>query len=78
MAFSAITLVACNNNEKSFSDTSTETAPAKTVNQDSIDKAHGHSHDLNEGHTAPAVKQDSVTTAPVNQDSIDKAHGHKH
>ncbi len=77
-AFAALTLVACNNSEKSSSDTSTETAPAATINQDSIDKEHGHSHDPNGGHTAPTVKQDSVTATPVNQDSIDKAHGHKH
>ena len=64
-AFAALTLTACNNSEKSSTDNNSNSAPsstAPTINQDSIDKAHGHSHD------APAV----------NQDSIDKAHGHKH
>ena len=79
-AFAALTFVACNNSGKSSSDNSNteqeQSAPA--VNQDSIDKAHGHSHDPNGGHTAPAAKQDSSKVAPVNQDSIDKAHGHKH
>jgi hypothetical protein len=78
--FAALTFTACNNSGKSSSDNSNteQEQSAPVVNQDSIDKAHGHSHDPNGGHTAPAAKQDSSKVAPVNQDSIDKAHGHKH
>ncbi|MBU7571014.1 MAG: hypothetical protein KAF41_10250, partial [Flavobacterium sp.] len=70
-AFAALPFTACNTNEKSSSDKNSNseqplTTPA--VNQDSIDKAHGHSHDPAAGNQAPVV----------NQDSIDKAHGHKH
>lgn len=47
-AFAALAFTACNNSEKSSSDNSNSeqelTAPA--VNQDSIDKAHGHSTTL--------------------------------
>jgi hypothetical protein len=77
-AFAAATLVACNNSEKSNSNASDSTIQenaethghshdaegghAPSVNQDSIDKAHGHSHE----------------PAKTAQDSIDNAHGHKH
>ena len=79
-AFAALAFTACNNSEKSSSDNSNSeqelTAPA--VNQDSIDKAHGHSHDPAGNHT-PADSTDKSAAQPkVNQDSIDKAHGHKH
>ena len=77
-AFAAFTLVACNTNEKKSSDNTDQVTPVETANQDSIDKAHGHSHDPSGNHTAPAAKADSSTVAPLKQDSIDKAHGHKH
>ncbi|WP_286710418.1 lipoprotein, partial [Sphingobacterium sp. UBA2096] len=45
-AFAALTLTACNNSEKSSTDNNSSSAPSSTapaINQDSIDKAHGHS-----------------------------------
>ncbi|MCT4317751.1 hypothetical protein [Elizabethkingia anophelis] len=82
-AFAALIFTACNNSGKSSSENSNsdmeQSAPA--INQDSMDKAHGHSHDPSGNH-APASIQDTTGKAgvqpQVNQDSIDKAHGHKH
>ncbi|QRQ62314.1 MULTISPECIES: hypothetical protein [Sphingobacterium] len=71
----ALIFTSCANNSKSTSDNPSTT---ESVNQDSIDKAHGHSHDPSGGHTSATPAQDSSTTKVVNQDSIDKAHGHKH
>ncbi|MBL7767528.1 MAG: hypothetical protein JNK20_01070 [Flavipsychrobacter sp.] len=70
-AFASLAFFACNNNETPSSE---KDAPASvqsepTINQDSIDKAHGHSHDPAGNH---------VPAPTVNQDSVDKAHGHKH
>ncbi len=82
-AFAALTFTACNNSGKSSCDNSNpeqeQLAPA--VNQDSIDKAHGHSHEPADNQ-APVINQDSTDKSPVepnvNQDSLDKNHGHKH
>lgn len=79
-AFAALAFTACNNSEKSSSDNLNPeqelTAPA--VNQDSIDKAHGHSHDPAGNHLSADSTDKSVAQPKVNQDSIDNAHGHKH
>lgn len=82
-AFVAFTFTACNNSGKSSTDNSNpeqeQTSPV--VNKDSIDKAHGHSHDQGDNQT-PVVNQDSTNKSliepNVNQDSLDKNHGHKH
>lgn len=82
-AFAALTFTACNNSEKSSSDKSNpeQELSSPAVNQDSIDKAHGHSHDPAGNHT-PVESQDSTEKSlvqpKVNQDSIYNAHGHKH
>lgn len=77
-----LSLAACNKTK----DSNTETSSAvSTVEQDSIDKEHGHSHDPS-GNNTPIIKEDSAANAAVpmnqppviNQDSADKAHGHKH
>lgn len=81
-AFAALIFTACNNGGKSSSETSNseQGQSAPVANQDSIDKAHGHSHDPSGNH-APASQDTTGKTGvqpEVNQDSIDKAHGHKH
>ncbi|MFN8414839.1 MAG: hypothetical protein U0U66_00760 [Cytophagaceae bacterium] len=81
VAFAAIIFSACNRNEKPSAD-------GQQINQDSIDKLHGHSHEPEHKHVI--VNQDSIDQAHghshdvsgndviINQDSIDKAHGHSH
>lgn len=63
-AIAVLTFVGRTN--KKNSDTKTSD-PIPTVNQDSADTAHGHSHN-------PSSSQ----TKDVEQDSIDKEHGHQH
>lgn len=63
-AIAVLTFVGCTN--KKTSDTKT-LDPISTVNQDSVDTAHGHSHN-------PSSSQ----AKDVEQDSIDKEHGHQH
>lgn len=79
-ALAALTLIACNSKEtKSSTEISSDSTAVPAVNQDSIDKAHGHSHD-------PSVSQDSSAKAhghshdapEVKQDSTEKVHGHAH
>lgn len=77
-AFAALTFTACNNSEKSSSDKSNQEQTVSAINQDSIDKAHGHSHDPAAGNQAPADADKALVQPKVNQDSIKKAHGHKH
>jgi len=89
IAFAALTFIACSNNGNSANEQSDSAQSVPAINQDSIDKAHGHSHDpASKSKTAAEAKQDSIDKAHghshdpagkhVNQDSIDKAHGHKH
>jgi ABC-type enterochelin transport system substrate-binding protein len=79
-ALAALTIVACNKNEKSSSDAAgTEETLSQPANQDSIDNAHGHSHDPADAAPADEAAHGHSHDAPtVNQDSIDSAHGHKH
>lgn len=66
-SFAIITLVACNSKNTSDNPSMEPINSSSSINQDSIDKAHGHSHDPS-GNDVPVI----------NQDSIDKAHGHSH
>lgn len=81
-AIAAITLTACNKSKNSDNET---LQPEASISQDSIDSAHGHSHDpsANEDIVLEKAKvensqEQSEQQSVVGQDSIDKAHGHKH
>lgn len=81
-AIAAITLTACN---KSKSSDNEILQPDTSSIQDSIDSAHGHSHDPSasedpvlENANIENSQQQSEQQSIVGQDSIDKAHGHKH
>ncbi|HQS25136.1 hypothetical protein [Sediminibacterium sp.] len=78
VAIAALTFTACDNNENSTTTNTSEIPLARSVNQDSIDKAHGHSHDPQGENKVIEVKPDTVKILTEKQDSIDKIHGHKH
>lgn len=63
-ATAVLTFVACTNKKNADLQNSTS---IPTVNQDSIEAAHGHSH-------TPSRTQ----AKEVSLDSTDKAHGHQH
>lgn len=81
--FALLSLSACTDSNKpnSVNSGSEQENSTKSLNQDSIDKAHGHSHEPVTNQEI-SIQKDSGTKGNIqpkaNQDSIDKAHGHKH